>query len=56
MPRLVAELLDEIGRRHNLHDDIDRRLARYATLDPGMLHAIGADRFPPPPLHAIGDG
>jgi hypothetical protein len=35
---------------------ISARLAAYAALDPAILAALGADRFPPPPLHAVGDG
>jgi hypothetical protein len=46
-PRLVAELLGEIGRHHCIADDIDRRLARYAGMDPAVLAALGGDRFPP---------
>ena len=32
IPRLVFELLNELGRHHGLADDIDRRLAAYAAL------------------------
>ena len=52
-PRLVAELLAEIGRHYGLAVDIDRRLERYSRLNPELLHALGADRFPPPPLRAV---
>jgi hypothetical protein len=53
-PRLVGELLDEIGRHHGISEDIARRLARYAALDPTILAVVGGDRFPPLPLYAIG--
>ena len=33
-----------------VRDDIDRRLAQYARLDPVGMRAVGADRFPPAPL------
>jgi hypothetical protein len=49
-PRVIGELLDELARHHDLHDDIARRLARYARIDPGVLRALNADRFPPAPL------
>ncbi len=49
-PRLVAELLAEIGRRHAIEDGIAARLQRYAGLDPEVLRAVGGDRFPPAPL------
>src|SRR5947199_10729106 len=44
IPRVVAELLTEIGRR----------LERYAGLDHDLLAAVGADRFAPAPLRAVG--
>jgi hypothetical protein len=53
IPRLVYELLDEIGRHHGIADDIDRRLERYARLDPPVLAAVGGDRFPPSPIRAL---
>jgi hypothetical protein len=53
-PRVVAELLDEIARHHGLHSDIDRRLERYARLDPALLRALGADKFPPSPIRVVG--
>jgi hypothetical protein len=46
-PRLVLELLCELGRYHGIVDDIDARLERFAGLDPVTLRALGADRFPP---------
>src|ERR1700730_12870070 len=52
-PRLVAELLAEIGRHHGIADDIDRRLERYCRLSPDLLHALGADRFPSAPIWAV---
>lgn len=55
-PRLVAELLDEIARHHpEIADDLDRRLAAYAGLDPALLIATGGDRFAPSPLRAVGE-
>ena len=54
IPRLVAELLAEIGRHHGIEDDIAARLQRYAQLDPDLLTAVGADRFPAAPLRLIG--
>ena len=48
IPRLVLELLSEIGRRHGIEDDIAARLERYAWLDHHLLADLGADRFPLP--------
>jgi hypothetical protein len=56
IPRLVAELLDEIARHHGLVEDIDRRIAAYAGIDPDLLRQVGGDRFAPAPIRAIGDG
>jgi hypothetical protein len=55
-PRVLAELLDEIGRHHGIADDIGARVVAYAALDPAMLRAVGADRFAPLPLHRVEDG
>jgi hypothetical protein len=52
--RPLFELIDEIARHYGLADDIDQRLERYAALDPDILSAVRADRFPPPPLRAVG--
>ena len=53
IPRLVAELLDEIGRYHGIEDDIAARLRRYAGVDPDLLAALGADRFPASPMRLV---
>lgn len=45
--RLVLELLDELDRYHDLGDDLDRRLGRYAELNPALLRITGGDRLPP---------
>jgi hypothetical protein len=51
--RVMFELLDEIGRNHGIANDVDKRLERYAALDRKLVHAFGADRFPPPPLWMV---
>ena len=52
--RAVFELVDELDRAHGLGDDLDRRLEAYAGLDPDLLAALGADRFPAAPLRLVG--
>lgn len=52
--RAVFELFDELARHHGIGDDIDRRLARYAALDPAVLAVVGGDRFAAAPLRAVG--
>jgi hypothetical protein len=53
-PRVLFELLDEIGRHHGIGPDIDRRITRYAAADPAVLAAVGGDRFPMPTLRLVG--
>jgi hypothetical protein len=53
IPRLVSELLAEIGRVHDIEADIAARLERYAAVDHNLLAALGADRFPALPTRQI---
>jgi hypothetical protein len=53
VPRLVLELLDELGRVYDIGANIDQRLADYAELDPDLLRALGGDRFLPAPLWLV---
>lgn len=46
-PRVVLELLVEIGCAHDCLPDVSKRLGRYAELDPRMVRAAGADRIAP---------
>ena len=52
--RVIFELLNELDRHHGLGDDLDRRLEAFAGLDPDLLAALGADRFPAAPLRLVG--
>ena len=52
--RVLFELVDELDRHHGLADDLDRRLERYAALDPEVLRALGADRLPVSPVRIVG--
>jgi hypothetical protein len=54
--RVVFELLDELDRHHDLGDALDRRLARYAALDPGILPAVGGDKFALAPMRLVEGG
>ena len=54
--RVFFEFVDELNRAHGLGDDLDRRLERYAGLDPEVLPAVGGDRFPSAPLRVVGGG
>jgi hypothetical protein len=52
--RVWFEVIDEIDRKYGLGADLDERLARYAALDPLILAAIGADRFPASTIRLVG--
>jgi hypothetical protein len=56
VPRLVLELLSEIGCHHGIEDDIAARLERYGKLDLDLVRAVGADKFAPVPMRAVGGG
>jgi soluble lytic murein transglycosylase-like protein len=47
--RALYELLREIGASTGARPLIDQIAARYAGLDPALVRAVGADRFPPHP-------
>lgn len=48
-PRVVAELLAELGRRTLHMTTIEQTVERYAQLDPKAVRAVGADQFPARP-------
>jgi hypothetical protein len=49
--RAVFDFVDEIARYYpTVALDLDRRLARFAALDPALLRQVGGDRFPSSPL------
>ena len=52
-PRAVAELLAEVGAERAIQHLIDRKVAQYASIDPGALAATGGDGFWPTPLHEV---
>jgi hypothetical protein len=54
--RALFEFLDEIARHHRLGEDIDRRLEKFASIDPALLSAVGGDRFAPAPMRLVGGG
>ena len=52
-PRPFFEFCRELAEAHDIGADMQRRLAKYARLDPALIRALGADHFPPPPLHEV---
>jgi hypothetical protein len=53
-PRVLFEFIDELDREHALGADLDRRLERYAGLNPAILRAVGGDKFAPAPIYIVG--
>ena len=52
--RVWFEFVDEVVRSHpDIADELDRRLERYAGIDPDMLHGVGADKFAPHPMRVV---
>ncbi len=47
--RAVGEMLHQVAESENL----DRALTAYERLTPDLLKAVGGDRFPPLPIHAV---
>ena len=55
-PRLVAELLSEIGAERSLTSLIEAKIEKYVDIDDALaLDAIGGRDFPPDPLHEVDD-
>jgi len=53
-PRVIYELLAELGARRLCRSEIEQLVGQYAQLDPKMLRAVWADRMPPlPPLRVV---
>ncbi len=52
-PRVVGELLAEIGAERSITTIIDRKLDTYAGLDPEALEVTGGSDFWQPPLHGV---
>ncbi len=47
--RAVHELVRDVAGGA----DLDHALAAYARLTPGLLRAVGGDRFPPAPIRKV---
>ena len=52
--RPLFEMLVELGLQHLIRTEIEAAVNRYAALDPELLCAVGADTFPPVPVHVVG--
>jgi len=52
-PRPLAELLAEIAAVTGQHVRVVDLVEEYSRLDPEIVRAVGADRFPPMPLEVV---
>jgi len=52
-PRVTAELLAEIGAERGITTLIERKVERYAALDPKAVRLTGGDRFPATPIYEV---
>ena len=52
-PRVVGELLAELGAERGIQTVIDRKLDTYAEFDLAALEVTGGDRFWPVPTHEV---
>ena len=52
-PRPVFEFCREIVEAHDIGADVQRRLERYARLNPVFFQALGGGHFPPDPIHGV---
>jgi hypothetical protein len=52
-PRLWFEMLEQAARDLGADDYIDALLERFAGLDADVLRALGADKLPASPIHAV---
>ncbi len=52
-PRPVFEFCRELAEAHDIVADVQRRLERYARLDPAFVQAHGGDHFAPPPIYEV---
>jgi len=52
-PRAVGEFIAELAAKTGSASVMDDQLDNYLRLDPQVVMALGADRFPPFPLHEV---
>ena len=52
-PRVIGEMLAEIGTERSIMPTVAEKLRRYSNIDPEALRALGGDNFGPPPLHEV---
>lgn len=51
--RAVGEFIAELARRYDLAGPVLELLEAYGRIHPETLRALGADKFPPVPVHLV---
>ena len=54
-PRVLAEMLGEVGAATGQSSFIADRVAAFADLDPEIVRAVGGDKFPPRLMEVVID-
>ncbi len=52
-PRVLAELLAELAAERGIRVLVERKIDKYAELEPEVLKAAGGDDFWQPPIHGV---
>ncbi len=52
-PRVLGELLTEIGEQRLCRTYLEQRVRRYVEIDPEHLAALDAEHFPRPPIYEV---
>ena len=52
-PRVLAEFLAELAAERNIRVIVERKVNKYASLDPEALQATAGNSFSPLPLHQV---
>ncbi len=52
-PRVLGELLTEIGEQRLCRTYLEQRVRRYAEIDPEHLATLDAEHFPRPPIYEV---
>ena len=52
-PRVLGEMLAELGAERSIMTIIDQKIDRFIKLNPETLQATGGGDFPPVPIHGV---
>jgi len=52
-PRVLGEMLAELGAERSIMTIINQKIDRFIKLNPETLQATSGDDFPPVPIHGV---